>query len=76
MMVTIVTGELENKSSAVKISESMKSRTPKKIDDSKATIEIPHYILTPGDVKAIEDSFSLVAASASLQDLGIGFFRL
>ena len=42
----------------------------------EAKIAIPHYLLTPGDVKAIEESFGLVAASASVKDLGIGFFRM
>ena len=32
--------------------------------------------LNTEDVKAIQKSFELVAASASVQDLGIGFFRL
>ena len=32
--------------------------------------------LTEEDVKAIENSFALVAALGSTKDLGIGFFRL
>ena len=38
--------------------------------------EVTQGPLTEEDVKAIEDSFALVAASGSAKDLGIGFFRL
>ena len=67
-MATVVQGELDN----------ISSNKQRQIisDKPKGPFEIPHYILKPEDVKAIEESFSLVAASASVQDLGIGFFRL
>ena len=38
--------------------------------------EEPAEALNLEDVKAIQKSFELVAASASVQDLGVGFFRL
>ena len=40
------------------------------------TLDEQNEAIKTEDVKAIQKSFQLVAASASVQDLGVGFFRL
>ena len=46
------------------------------IVEEELKADVTQEPLTEEDVKAIEDSFALVAASGSTKDLGIGFFRL
>ena len=44
--------------------------------DKELKGEINQGPFTEEDIKAIEESFALIAASGSAKDLGIGFFRL